>query len=218
MSNIEPLARAIPVIRSVVVPSQLYFAASRSNLSLMDLLVFGKISKIASPEDIAVFAAMNDSSFINGTRIATHSLKDSMSLGDGNQIQFRAVFDVLAKSAEITNLVKASLTPLASPFKDMLSLPASQGIAKPVEDTSIGNTLGANLTSAEDSVYQLKTSGSNVFVVAGNGFDKYIGTGCVKECADSFVKHFMKHASELYGSAEVARHPLFKTFLHSLAE
>lgn len=212
MSNIEPSAKAVPVIRTIVVPANIYHAAMRANLHLMDLTVFGKLRSIASLEDIAVYAALNDCLFINGTRIATSSLSDTVSIGDGNETEFVYVFGQMAKTEEIIKLTESIVGQAYDPF------PVNQPSVKAVDDRSLRNTLGENLTIHQDSTYQLKTSGSNVFVVVDHGFDKYIGPDSSKVESDKFIRNFLKHCSELYRSYEVARHPLFKTFLHSLAD
>lgn len=217
MINPEAPAKAPVVIRSIVVPAALYHAATVANLNLMDLTVFGKLRKIASLEDIAGYAALNDLLMVNNTKVATSNLVDVVTLGEGNAAEFQAVFGYMKNSEEIFRLAVSYIEPVSDPFKDMLALGQNRALAVPVPNRSMRNTLGAVLTDEQDSTYQLKTSGSNVFVVTGNGFNKYVGASSESGCPDSFVKAFLQHCSGLYSPPEVARHPLFKTFLHSLA-
>lgn len=217
MSQIEAPAIATAVIRTIVVPASLYHAVTRANMSLMDLLVFGKLRKVASIEDVATFAALNDNLFINGHSISTCKLKDAVSLGDGNRAEFAAIFGAMASNPEITKLALQAIEEVADPFSYMLAMQVAPGAAVTVPDRSLANTQGTSLTRAADSTYQLKTSGSNVFVVVGNGFSKYVGATRNKEASDLFIREFLKLCTRLYSPQQVARHPLFKTFLHSLA-
>lgn len=217
MSQIEPPALAQPIIRSVVVQASLYHAATRANMSLMDLLVFDKLRKIASIEDAAVFSALNDNLFIGSSPISTCKLKDVASIGGGNPIEFNAVFGNMASNSEIVKLALNSIEPTGDPFASMLALQVSPGSAVPVPDRTMANTQGSSLPPVQDSTYQLKTSGSNVFVVVGNGFSKYVGATRNKEASDIFIRDFLKLCTRLYSPQQVARHPLFKTFLHSFA-
>lgn len=217
MSSNESPAIAYPAIRTIVVPSMIYEACIRANLHLMDLTVFDKLRKIASLEDIAVFAALNDKLHVGGERIASSNLADIVTLGSGNAIEMQAVFDKMAKTKEIENRAMNSIDELADPFSEMLRLKVNPAVTKAVPDKSMKNTLGSPLTPNEDLPYQLKTSGSNVFIVVGNGFNKYIGAPIVKEESKTFVRDFLKLCTGLFSPSEVARHPLFKSFLYSLA-
>lgn len=217
MSN-EPPAIARPAIRTIVVPSALYDACIRANLHLMDLTVFDKLRKIASLEDIAVFAALNDKLRVGGERIASSNLADIVTLGSGNAIEMRAVFEKMAKTNEIEERAISSIDDLPDPFSEMLRLRVNPAAAKAVPDKSMKNTLGGPLAPNEDLPYQLKTSGSNVFIVVGEGFNKYIGASIKKEESKTFVRDFLKLCTGLFSPSEVARHPLFKSFLYSLAK
>lgn len=217
MSHFEPPAIARPKIRTIVVPSSLYAAMVRANLNLMDLTVFGKLRKIASLEQIAVYAALNDTTVIAGSKLATSSLREILSLGDGSGAEMDGVLDRMMHTQEIRELAKSALEDLPPAFASQLALKLNPGAAKPVKDTSMKNTLGGPLAADGDLPYQLKTSGSNVFVVVGPGFDKYVGATQDKKESRAFVRDFLELCDELFSSGEVARHPLFKTFLYSLA-
>lgn len=217
MSHIEAPAEAKPIIRSFVVQASLYNALTRANMSLMDLLVFGKLRQVASIEDVATFAALNDNLFVGSNPISNCKLIDAVSLGDGNRSEYSAIFGAMAKNAEIVKLAHQAIDEVADPFGQMLALQVSPGTAVTVPDRSLANTMGSSLAAPVDSTYQLKTSGSNVFVVVGNGFNKYVGATRNKEVSDNFIREFLKLCTRLYSPQQVARHPLFKTFLHSLA-
>lgn len=217
MSHTEPPAKATPVIQTIVVPDKIYHAAIRANLNLMDLTVFGKLRQIASFEDIALFAALNDTLAIGSSFIATNILKNVVSLGDGNETEFNAVFDRMAKTEEIMRLAQSSIEPVNDTFGQMLAMQNNFGDAVTVDSKSLRNTLGSPLDQNEDSTYQLKTSGSNVFVVVSNGFNKYVGAQRNKEASNLFIKSFLTLCARQFNPPEVARHPLFKPFLHSIA-
>lgn len=186
-------------------------------MSLMDLLVFDKLRKVASIEDVATFAAINDTLFIGSNPISTCKLKDAVSLGSGNPVEFRAIFGAMASYPEIQKLAMSAIDTVADPFASMLALQVAPGSAVTVPDRTLANTQGSSLRREQDSTYQLKTSGSNVFVVVGGGFNKYVGATRNKEASDIFIREFLKLCTRLYSPQQVARHPLFKTFLHSLA-
>lgn len=218
MSNIEPPAIARPTIRTVVVPSAIQAAASRANLSLMDLLVFGKLRQVASLEDIAVFACLNDWLAVGGCRVATGTLREAMSLGDGSAAEFSAVFDRMVTSDAMKKLAQEAVADYADPFAQLLSLKQNKAVAETVPNAHQATLSRSARDLKGDLPYQLKTSGSNVFVAVGPGFHKYVGVSQVKEESASFVRSFLELCTDLFSSSEVARHPLFKSFLHSLAD
>lgn len=183
----------------------------------MDLTVFGKLRKIASLEGIATFAALNDNLYIAGVPISNSKLSNIVSLGDGSKVEYSSVFGRMANTEEIIKLAISSIEPVENAFASMLSIQTNNGNAVTVDNGSLKNTLGTNLAADKDSVYQLKTSGSNVFVVAGNGFSKYVGAQRNKDLSNEFVSDFFKLCTRQFNPPEVARHPLFKTFLHSLS-
>lgn len=217
MSQVDLHALARPIVRTLVVPAAIYNAASRANLNLMDLTVFGKLRKVASLEDIAVYVALNNSVRVGGQRISTHNLEHVLSLGDGIQAEMDVVVHQLCKNAEVLKLSQSVIQEAAGSFSDTMSIRTSLGAAVQVESSSIKNTLSADKLKREDSTYQLKTSGSNVFVVVSSGFSKYLGAQRGNEEADKFIRDFLTHCSGMFSASEVARHPLFKTFLHSFA-
>lgn len=208
---------ALPVIRSIVVPSELYHAAQRANFSLMDLTVFCKLRQITSLEDIAVFAVLNQWLCVGHTQVATSPLQAIMNHDGANSAEWNSVFGYMTQSEEIFKLAQASIEPVGGSFAELLELKLSEGVARPVPNKSLANTMGTITAPDEYSTYQLKTSGSNVFVVVGPGFSKYVGAHCKNEHSSDFIRAFLLHCGGLYGPTEVARHPLFKTFLHSLA-
>lgn len=218
MSNVEPPAIARPVIRTIVVPASLYSSMISNGLHLMDLTVYDKLRKAASLEDVAVFAALNDSLVVGGQRLATANLENIMTLGSGNAQEMYAVLGLMSKTEEILKLAINSIEPHADPFEEMLRLRTAPGISVPVKDSSLKNTIGGPLAPSVDLPYQLKTSGSNVFIVVGPGFNKYVGAPLSMDGPKAFVRDFLEVCTELFSSVEVARHPLFKSFLYTLAD
>lgn len=201
------------MIRTIVVPATIYAAATRANSHLMDLTIFGKLRNFCSLEDIAVYCALNNHLTINGTPISTSQMKDIMTIGDGNQAEYNGIINNMSKTDEIKKLAMASIESFAAPMSSMLALTSSAGTATVVSDTSVKNTL-TNITPVNQVLpYQLKTSGSNVFVVVGTGFDKYVGARSERSLTKTFVQDFLKLCDGLYSPSEVARHPLFKSFL-----
>lgn len=217
MKYAEPPAIAKPKIRSIVVPSDIYEAVTSSGGSLMDLTVFGKLRKYASLEQIAAYVYLNDNLVVNGCRVSTDALRDVVTLGDGSNAEMSAVFHSMAKSDEIIKQAQLGLQEFSNEFSNLLAQRHGYGTARTVSDTSMKNTLGSALTASNDLPYQLKTSGSNVFVVVGSGFDKYVGTAHDKKDAEKFIRAFLESCNGLFSPSEIARHPLFKTFLLSLA-
>lgn len=218
LSVIDPPAIARPVINTIVVPSSLYNAMVRSGLHLMDLTIYSKLRKIASLEEIAVYAALNETLSVGGQRLSTASLSSIISRGDGNQVEMDAVFSRMANTDEIRKLAINSIEVYADPFEQMLKLKVNPSAAVTVQDTSLKNTLGSPLTASADLPYQLKTSGSNVFIVVGSGFNKYVGAPLSTEGPKQFVRSFLELCTDMFSASEVARHPLFKSFLYTLAE
>lgn len=218
MSNIEPPTIARPVIRTIVVPSFIYSAMADAGMQLMDLTVYDKLRRIASLEDVAVFAAINDTLSVTGQRMSTSPLKDVIDVGAGNRQEMSAVLDVMSKTKEITDLAVNAIEVYADPFEEHLRLKTMPGVATPVKDASLKNNVGGTLTPVNDLPYQLKTSGSNVFIVVGPGFNKYVGAPLSSDNPKAFVRDFLEVCSELYSAVEVARHPLFKSFLYTLVD
>jgi hypothetical protein len=201
------------MIRSIVVPANIYAAATRANSHLMDLTVFGKLRSFCSLEDIAVYCALNNHLTVNGTPIASSQMKNIMTIGDGNQAEFNGIINNMSKTEEIKKLAMAGIESFAAPMSSMLALASNSGTAEVVKDTSVKNTL-TNIKPVNQVLpYQLKTSGSNVFVVVGTGFDKYVGARSERTLTKTFVQDFLKLCDGLYSPSEVARHPLFKSFL-----
>lgn len=213
MSQDSHLNKPKLMIRTIVVPATIYAAATRANSHLMDLTIFGKLRNFCSLEDIAVYCALNNHLTINGTPISTSQMKDIMTIGDGNQAEYNGIINNMSKTDEIRKLAMASIESFAAPMSSMLALTSSAGTATVVSDTSVKNTL-TNITPVNQVLpYQLKTSGSNVFVVVGTGFDKYVGARSERSLTKNFVQDFLKLCDGLYSPSEVARHPLFKSFL-----
>lgn len=200
-------------IRSIVVPANVYAASVRANSHLMDLTIFGKLRAFCSLEDIAVYCSLNNHLTVNGTPISSSVMKDIMTIGDGNQAEYNGIINNMSKTDEIKKLAFSSIESFARPLSSMLALTPDTGAATVVSDTSVKSTL-TNISPVNQVLpYQLKTSGSNVFVVVGTGFDKYVGANSDKKLTKNFVQDFLKLCDGLYSPSEVARHPLFKSFL-----
>lgn len=215
MNHNSTTAVARPVIRSVVVPYSLYSAISAANMSMMDLFVFDRLRKIASLEDVAVFAYLNQSLTINDRPIGCQDLKKTVILGSGSKAEFDGVFGKMMHTDEIKQLAKSLIAEKAFPMSNLLAVkpPAGAAVALSAKQSRLQQKptwIGGDLA------YQLKTSGSNVFVVVGCGFSKYVGASRSDEAIE-FVRDFLQSCTGLFSPSEVARHPLFKFFLLSTA-
>lgn len=216
MSHTRTPAIARPMVRSVVVPANIYTAAMRANSHLMDLLIFSKLRQFCSLEDIAVYCALNDHLAIDATPIASVKMKQIMELGGGNETEYTGILNMMSTSQEIKRLAMACIDNYAGPMSSMLALGKSQGTAQVVKDRSVNGSMYDSSDIGGVLPYQLKTSGSNVFVVVGTGFDKYVGAHRDKQSSMNFVEDFLELCDGLHSPSEVARHPLFKFFLTQL--
>ncbi len=216
MSNDFTPAIARPIIRTVVVPDNIYSASKRSNSHLMDLLIFGKLRKFCSLEDIAVYCAINDHLKIDGVPIASAEMKQIMEIGDGNEAEYDGILNKMSLTDEIKKLSLSIIESYTGAVGSALALSKQSGIATVTPDRSVINTISNGNHGSDLLPYQLKTSGSNVFVVVGTGFDKYVGAHSDKNLSKTFIRDFLELCDGLYSPSEVARHPLFKSFLTHL--
>lgn len=216
MNNIEPISIANPVINSVVVPQFLHDALSRNNMSLMDTLVYSKLRSISSLEDVAIFICLNDILVTSGEKIASSVMEKTMNRGPSDNNEFNAAIQ-LSKTKEIRDLA-LSVIKTNSTMDRVFSNKNTGRKTLDIHNNSMNND-SESLKNLESHLpYQLKTSGSNVFVVVSSGFDEYSGViGKNDDNSMVFIKDFLKLCTDMYSANEVAQLPLFKTFLHSLA-
>lgn len=217
MTFIEPPAIAKPVISSIVVPRYLFEAAERTGVSLMGMTVFSELRKFASLEDIAILVALNSALAIDAQSIATRPMSAAMTLGSGHPAEMDMVVNRMATSKEI---IERAIDTIAAPSPAMMELITKQlqGVStRDLHDNTMTSTANRAEANSGYLPYQLKTSGSNVFVVVDGGFNKYVGPSVGKEEPLIFVRDFLKLCTDMFSAPEVARHPLFKTFLYTLA-
>lgn len=201
--------------QTVGVPAFLVAALKRANFNLMDLLDYSKLRKIASLEDIAVFASIHNGLTVGGDCVTSLDLCYLLSNKAGAETEFAYCFDRLAPSPEIRDIVANRLSPLPGEHQQLFRMPLDQAVAGVVRNTTLKTSLSGPQGAGRDTAYQLKTSGATVFVVVDHGFSKYVEAKPQSDDAKSFVRDFIQLCDGHFSPAEVAKHPLFESFLTS---
>lgn len=214
--NLDPPAIKNPTIKTVVVPESLYASCRRANFHLMDLLSYDKLKKFASMEDIAVFAYLYNNTKIAGVRLTSIDLYYAMDKQASNEREVDMTLCKMSCMPEIEEIAMNSIRPVDSDQEFLFDMGPKAGQSIPVQSRSEIMTKTAIDKLQFDSPYLLKTSGTTVFVIVGRGFSKYVETTAISAPVGVFVRDFIRSCDELFSSAEVAKHPLFKTFLATL--
>lgn len=217
MNNIDPVQIVRPYISTFIVPGFIYQAATKANLNLMDLTVYSKIRQVCSQEDMAAYAYLQDNAQVRGTKISSLPLCILMNRAGANEAEFNLTLDRMSRTEEIKQIVESYLSEPAGEYRHLMNLERPAGVAQVIPNKNFTTVLGNAQNSQSDLPYQLKTDGGNVFIIAGPGFSKYVGTSGTDSTGQAFVRDFIRHCDGLFGPVEVAQHPLFVNFLNFLA-
>lgn len=223
MSNIEPVQIKHPRLSTYVVPLYLYEAVMRANLGIDALTDYDKVRKVASLEDMAAYANTHNNAKVfsigslRPTKITRLDLYYLLSRSAKSEDELAMTTIKMSKSDEIRKVAESYLSAPTAERAALYDMPSLKGVGRVVPNASPINRLGTPDNPSESLPYQLKTSGSNVFIIVGPGFSTYVETLGRSGQATSFVRHFVKHCNDLFSPAEVAKHPLFANFVSSLA-
>lgn len=223
MSNIEPAQIKHPRLSTYVVPLFLYEAVMKANMGIDALTSYDKTRKVASLEDMATYAHIHNNASVGSlgslrkTKITRLDLRFLLTSNKDTEVELNATTVKMAKSDEIRKVAESYLSAPSAERAALYDMPSLKGVGRVVPNASPINRLGTPDNPSDNLPYQLKTSGSNVFIIVGPGFSTYVETLGRSGQATGFVRHFVKHCNDLFSPAEVAKHPLFANFVSSLA-
>lgn len=167
-------------------------------------------------EDIAVYAWLYNNTKVTDVRLTGIDLYFAMNKDGCNEKELEMTLRHMPQSEEIESIALNSIRAIEHDQEFLFDMGPKAGISIPVEGRNEIITQSTVDKLQFDSPYLLKTSGTTVFVVVGRGFSKYVETTAISAPVEVFVRDFIRSCDELFSSAEVAKHPLFKTFLATL--
>lgn len=224
MTENDATVALAPKLRSIVVPAYLWDTVKKSPTGIGTLLSFHNLRKVASMEDVAVYLCLNRvrSWAPRGMTpsIANVEMRDILDFSGANTQEVAYILEHMSKTEEIAVLARDRLEEAPSGLKsvaeNILGLDISAGSAKEIPNSSPSSIFAQGLNKDSKIPYQFHTHGTNVFVVAGEGFFKYLEIATSSLEAGVFVKDFVRYCESIFPAHEVARHPLFKTYVERL--